>query len=269
MSLLKSRSSMKPAKEDPSLRPMDKKMGIRLKVRDRPTFTTGIDILDGILWGGFHKDGIIHLFGDPGTGKTTFAMHLLTQVLQKGWRGIWIDCNGAFSLKRLQQMISDHQLLNQLVYVRINSFHHQTQVFQQLSNHLDRVGILVVDPLTHHYRVERYNEGSQGYFQLLMDQIGTLVGIAKFQQIPCIVVNYATLNQQRFQVPLVEGAFKNIERYRLLFYKQRSLIAEKQSTVTYELEIVLAPDKYAQRRRFSFQITPAGVTNFSIFEVNT
>ncbi|NVM53273.1 MAG: hypothetical protein HWN66_06180 [Candidatus Helarchaeota archaeon] len=60
---------------------------IKLRTRDRPVIPTGLSTLDQVLLGGFRKDSIVHFYGDPGAGKTTFAMQILANIIGQGWRG--------------------------------------------------------------------------------------------------------------------------------------------------------------------------------------
>lgn len=52
--------------------------------------TTGIGGLDDVLGGGFSRDRIYLVEGDPGTGKTTLAMQFLMAGTRHGERGLYI-----------------------------------------------------------------------------------------------------------------------------------------------------------------------------------
>lgn len=191
---------------------------LRLKSRKVAKLATGVPLLDEILGGGFRKDAFIHCYGKPGSGKSTFALHLVAKVIKAGDRALWVDCNGAFSILRLQALLGDDTaILKNLVLVRPTSFRHQTQILHQIRYHLDRLGLIVVDPITHFYRAERYRESSQGYFQELITQLGVLIGFTHLQHIPVLVTNYATVRSNRDHIPLVEKGFARVERYRLYF----------------------------------------------------
>lgn len=234
-------------------------MGIRLKTRTHPVLPTGIAPLDDFLLGGFRKDSIVHFYGDPGSGKTTFAMQVVGNVIKQGWRGLWVDCNGGFSLKRFGQLLGDPDLLRSLTYVRPKSFQHQTQVIQQLQHHLERAAIIVVDPLTHFYRTERYQAASQGYFRELIDtQLGALTGVAHLKNILIIVVNYATRDKNGHRIPLTAKGFERVERYRLSFTNLQAP-EEEVEVVRRQVTIERAPEKFSQNRQLEFTIIPAGI----------
>lgn len=231
-------------------------MKITFKTKQYSTIATGIDLLDQVLLGGFRKGCVIHFYGDPGAGKTTFAMQIIVNIIKQGWRAIWVDCNGAFSISRFKTLLNDQKNLSSLIYVRPSSFQNQTQILQQLQYHLDRIGIIVVDPITHFYRVERFREGNQGFFhELITKQLSTLTGIAHLQKIPIIVINYGTINKNKRAVPLVEKGFERIERYRFYFKNVQNTdnISHK------ELIIVRAPETFTQGRVLSYTIGLKGI----------
>ncbi len=241
---------------------LDERMGIRLKTREYPVTSTGLTLLDEVLLGGFRKESIIHFYGDPGSGKTTFAMQIMANIMKQGWRGLWVDCNGAFSLDRFLQIIGDTESLNSLIHVRPQSFQHQTQVIQQIKHLLDRLGVIVVDPITHYYRANWYREGSQGFFQeLISSQLASLAGLAQLQKIPVIVINYATRNQHGQSVPLTARGFNRFERYRFAFtiLEDYAMKDGSEDSPLQQVEIELAPEKYSQRRKIIFSISINGI----------
>jgi predicted ATP-dependent serine protease len=245
------------------LRPSTDLMAITFKTKEYPTISTGIPLLDQILVGGFRKDSIIHLYGDPGAGKSTFAMQVMISIMRQGWHAIWVDCNGTFSIRRFQELLQgEDQLLKNLALVRPSSFHQQTAVIAYLKSRLDRVGLLVVDPITHFYRAERFKEASQGYFhELISKQLASLTGIAHLHKIPVIVINYGTRNEHGQTVPLARKGFERVERYR--FYFQNEL-SDKLGTRKV-LHIQNAIDKLSRNRSLPFSIGTTGITSIHLY----
>jgi len=248
------------------LNDLDEPPRIKMRTRKYPIIATGLPILDEYLLGGFRKDALLHFYGEPGAGKSTMAMQFMIHIMRDGWKGIWVDCNGAFSLEKFQVMSQDTTLLNRLITVQTKSFSQQTLVLQQLKFHLENVGVVVVDPITYHYRTERFQEASQGYFQELVDnQLGTLIGIAHAQLIPIIVINYATRIQSNATAPLVAQGFGRVEHYRLYFTTLYQGTDQERKCVTIEL----APEKYSQNRAFTFDVAQEGIINFQLFTRKT
>src|SRR5688572_8036115 len=51
---------------------------------------SGIPGLDTILHGGFYRDALYIIFGQPGTGKTTLANHLCFNQVAAGERALYV-----------------------------------------------------------------------------------------------------------------------------------------------------------------------------------
>jgi len=55
-----------------------------------PLAVTGISGLDAILGGGFPKDHVYLIQGDPGAGKTTLSLQFLLEGVKKGEKGLYV-----------------------------------------------------------------------------------------------------------------------------------------------------------------------------------
>lgn len=53
---------------------------------EEPVVSTGISGLDAVLGGGFPKDHVYLLQGDPGAGKTTLSLQFLLEGVKNGER---------------------------------------------------------------------------------------------------------------------------------------------------------------------------------------
>lgn len=65
---------------------------------------SGISGLDALMQAGFPTPSVICIVGDPGTGKTTFAMQSLFHSAKKGENGLYIT--GAESIQSLKRFMS-------------------------------------------------------------------------------------------------------------------------------------------------------------------
>ena len=248
-------------KEVNYLNDSDKTTLIKLRPRAHPILASGVPLLDEYLLGGFRKDSLLHFFGEPGAGKTTFAMQIMANIMREGWKGIWVDSNAAFSLEKFAGIVGNTAFVKNLIVVQPKSFHQQTQILQNVKLYLDHVGIIVVDAITYHYRSERFQEASQGFFQELVDeQLGTLIGIGHLQKIPIIVINYATIGGDGNRVPLVANGFQRVERYRFAFGNLEGGEDDPVKCLTIEF----APEKYSQNRTFTFEVSQKGILGFQL-----
>lgn len=69
---------------------------------------TGIEGLDDVLAGGFTRNRIYLLEGDPGTGKTTTAMRFLMEGAKNGERGLYITLSE--TIEELEEAAASHGL---------------------------------------------------------------------------------------------------------------------------------------------------------------
>lgn len=68
-------------------------------VREVETIQTGIYSVDRILGGGFRRGGIVELYGNEGSGKTTLAMHAVALEQKKGHKCAYIDAEQSFTME--------------------------------------------------------------------------------------------------------------------------------------------------------------------------
>ncbi|MBD3213818.1 MAG: AAA family ATPase [Candidatus Lokiarchaeota archaeon] len=112
----------------------------------------------------------INIFGEAGTGKTTFALQLVNNLLSYPEPGdissVWIQASESFPSKRLKTLFSNDQfLLNHLLhhifiipkkptsdYYQLNSLLANLTTFQRGVPPNTRV--LVIDNISHHLRYE-------------------------------------------------------------------------------------------------------------------
>ena len=66
--------------------------------------STGCNCIDSKIGGGINPETIMLIYGEPETGKSTFALQCAVHcALQKG-KVLYIDCDNTFSTKRLAQI---------------------------------------------------------------------------------------------------------------------------------------------------------------------
>jgi RecA/RadA recombinase len=71
---------------------------LTLKIKQAPElFSTGVAGVDAMLGGGIPRNSITEVSGAASTGKSSFALSLLTNVTQLGNACAWVDVNDALS----------------------------------------------------------------------------------------------------------------------------------------------------------------------------
>ncbi len=110
-----------------------------MALKAQPRAPSGIAGFDELIEGGFLPSAIIYLLGEPGTGKTTFAMQFLMEGARRGEKGIYFSAVGESESSALRAM-SNFEFFDE------KYFKDGTLKFVDLSGALS----------------ERYPEGEQG-----------------------------------------------------------------------------------------------------------
>ncbi len=155
---------------------------------------TYIKRLDEILGGGLTSGEISLVYGEAETAKTTLAMQCAVNCARRGYKTLFIDCDGTFSTKRLSQIASeDFEKISELVILaRPKDFKEQAALIDQLNNYVAKgFGLIVVDTLTFLYRIE-VSEKPEKTFMLnreLNRQMAWLAQVAKTQKLAVLVIS--------------------------------------------------------------------------------
>lgn len=155
---------------------------------------TGCDTIDKTLRGGIPAGSISLIYGEPETGKTTFAMQCAVNCARLGYKALFMDCDGTFSTKRLSQLSAERlkEVMERIVLVRPNDFREQTTAVDLLMEYVAKdSGLIVIDTITSLYRV-RVAESPAKTFELnreLNRQMASLAQIAKTKKIAILVTS--------------------------------------------------------------------------------
>ncbi len=115
--------------------------------------STGCNCIDSKIGGGINPETIMLIYGEPETGKSTFALQCAVHcALQKG-KVLYIDCDNTFSTKRLAQIAGDRfdEVAEQIILVKPRDFHEQTALIDRIEDYTVNVGLIIVDTFTSLY----------------------------------------------------------------------------------------------------------------------
>ena len=90
--------------------------------------STGTEILDVLLDGGYENDAITTIYGPAGAGKTNFALLAAVNVAKLGKKVIYIDTEGGFSIARLEQLVPNYKktkVLEKIIFLQPTNFDEQ------------------------------------------------------------------------------------------------------------------------------------------------
>jgi DNA repair protein RadB len=121
-----------------------------------------------MLDGGMSQGDVTLVYGDPESGKTTFAMQCAVNCARKGLKVLFVDCDGTFSTKRFRQLASDDvdRVADHIVLMKPEDFGEQTSVVDHLDDYLTAsFGLVVIDSFSTLYRL-RVSELPSKTFEL-------------------------------------------------------------------------------------------------------
>lgn len=156
--------------------------------------STGSQLLDIMLCGGYETDVVTTLYGPAGSGKTTLCLlALLTVIRNQNKKVMYVDTEGGFSIARLEQLSLGNlrSLLENILLFKPTTFEEQKIAFEKLRAMVDeRIGLIIVDSICMLYRLELgKSEDIAGLNRELGAQISYLTEIARKKNIPIILTN--------------------------------------------------------------------------------
>ena len=174
--------------------------------------SSGTELLDGILNGGYEKGTITSFYGNAGSGKTTFCLLAVKEALKEG-KVIYIDTEGGFSVERFLQLYEDKsegfKLLDNVYVLKPSSFEEQKSAFEYLKDNIkDNVVLVVVDSISMLYRIELGKSNNiPEVTRALASQMSLLIQIANKNNIPVIVTSQVYSNLEKEENIMYGGDF--------------------------------------------------------------
>ncbi|MEA1869348.1 MAG: DNA repair and recombination protein RadB [Euryarchaeota archaeon] len=153
--------------------------------------TSGCEVIDDLLGGGFETGVVTQLFGAAGTGKTNICLQLIIECVNSGKKVIFIDSEG-FSPERFEQIAgSDAATIAKdvIVYEPINLAQQYSSIKELDKIVKENVGLVVLDSATTFYRLALENDGNIALRRELANQIAHLHRIARKYDIAVVITN--------------------------------------------------------------------------------
>ena len=216
--------------------------------------TSGSDIMDWLLEGGYEKDVVTTIYGPAGSGKTNLCMILLSKHYDK--KVVYIDTEGSFSIARLKQLTDNYkEVLENLIILKPTDFNEQKKVFEKLKKIVnEKIGLIIVDSIAMLYRLE-LGQTKQVYSvnRELGVQMSLLIQISRKHKIPIILTNQVYSDfEDKNKVNMVGGD--------ILRYASKCLI-ELQTHPKHRRAILRKHRSLPEGKELDFIIEDEGIKN--------
>ncbi|MGZ4848314.1 MAG: DNA repair and recombination protein RadB [Halobacteriota archaeon] len=187
-----------------------------------PSTCHGIDALIG---GGFPTGVVSHIYGEPGSGKTSLCIQLATSVIRSEKRVIFIASDPFPSERFAQIAATDTATLSQkLLVFEVKSFDQQRVTLRNIKKIArENVGLIIFDAVTTYYRLEQAKDTEIRSRHAFANQVLLLLGLAKKYDLAVALTNQVYVDTDTQQVLPVAGyLLDNVSAIVLQFVKTHS-----------------------------------------------
>ncbi|MBI3034249.1 DNA repair and recombination protein RadB [Candidatus Woesearchaeota archaeon] len=152
--------------------------------------SSGSEILDRLLEGGYERDVVTTIYGPAGSGKSTACLLAAIAASKSGKKALFIDTEGGYSVTRLKQLANDSKkLMESIIFLKPTTFEEQKKHFSSLKAMVNqKIGLIVVDTITNLYRSERTSDNVE-LNRELGRQMAALVELVRTKSIPVLLTN--------------------------------------------------------------------------------
>ena len=156
--------------------------------------TTGCRCIDNKLDGGISPNSVSLIYGEPETGKTTFAIQCAVSCGLQNHKTLFVDCDNTFSTKRLSQLSGEKfdQIAEQIILVKPKDFKEQTAVIDRIQDYTTKnFGLIVIDTFTSLYGAKVCETSGKAFSvnRELNRQLAILAQTVKIRKIPVIITS--------------------------------------------------------------------------------
>lgn len=155
--------------------------------------STGSEIFDSLLHGGYEKGVITTIYGPSASGKSNLCLSSISPVYSSGKKIIFIDTENSFSANRFMQLNPDlyEKMLDYVIILRAQNYNDLKNVFSKLPELFvqEDIGLVVVDGIATHYRVELARGDRKGINSDFSVWVSMLNEIAYRYNIPILLTS--------------------------------------------------------------------------------
>lgn len=175
---------------------------------------TGIPSVDRLLGGGLETDSLTEIYGEGGSGKSLFCLHVAHRVAQEGRWVFYIDTEGV-SVDRLRAIAGESldRILKRFLLSAPSNLEEQGKAIATacaLAREGRRsVGLIVVDSGTAYYRLSLSGADEDDARQTLSLAVAELVATALTAHLPVLFTNQVWRSVREGTLEPLGGSFLN------------------------------------------------------------
>jgi DNA repair protein RadA len=172
--------------------------------------STGSEVFNNLMGGGFETGAITECFGEFGSGKTQIGHLLAVNILKENPDNyaVYIDTENTFRPERIRQLaegagINPEDALSRIMVARAYNSDHQMLLTEQVDGLITEQGkmvrLVVIDSLTSHFRAEFTGRGTLAERQQKLNRhMHTLAKVASSHNICVYVTNQVMAKPDQF-----------------------------------------------------------------------
>lgn len=113
------------------------------RIQKTDVIPTGSFLLDNALGvGGIPRGAFTEIFGQPGSGKTTLALHAVKEAQKLGLNALYVDFEHALDLRYVKSLGID---LHRMPLIQPKSGEDGLRIAEEFINNYDDLGLVVID----------------------------------------------------------------------------------------------------------------------------
>ena len=187
---------------------------------------TGIPSIDQLLGGGLETDSLTEIYGEGGSGKTLFCLHVAHRVAREHRWAFYIDTEGV-SVDRFRAIAGEdlERILKRFLLSTPTSLEEQGRAIATacaLAREGQRpVGLIVVDSGTAYYRLSLSGADEDEARQTLTLAVANLVATSLAAHIPVLFTNQVWRSPKEGTLEPLGGSFLNHAAKTILRFERR------------------------------------------------
>ena len=223
--------------------------------------STGCKCIDNNLDGGISPDSVSLIYGEPETGKTTFAIQCAVCCGLQNYKTLFVDCDNTFSTKRLSQLSGEKfdQIAEQIILIKPIDFKEQTAVIDRIQDYTAKnFGLIVIDTFTSLYGAKVAETSGKAFSvnRELNRQLAILAQTVKIRKIPVLITS-----QVRSVFDQPDGSVRPVATRVLKFWAD-NIIALKPTNYPQTIKAVLEKSREnTQETNCYVQILERGIVD--------